>query len=77
MNGQTKKGSFIESMTNLGADVAIGVISQLIIWPIVGIEAPLSTNFIVVVWFTIVNWLRVYVIRRWFNKDTLRRTFEE
>lgn len=76
MSGQTKKGSFIESATNLVADVAIGVVSQLIIFPLVGIDVSLGTNFIIVGWFTVVNWLRVYVIRRWFNTGTIRRHYE-
>jgi len=76
MTGQTRTGSFIESATNLVADVTIGVVSQLIIFPLVGIDVSLGTNFIIVGWFTFVNWARVYVIRRWFNTSTIRHHYE-
>lgn len=76
-NGQTKQGSFIESLTNLFTDVAIGIGSQLVIFPLVGIDVSMGTNFIIVGWFTVVNWLRVWIIRRWFNSDTIRHHYEQ
>jgi len=76
MNGQTRTGSFIESVSNLIADVVIGVLSQMIIFPILGYDVAVSDQFFIVVWFMVVNWLRVYVIRRWFNTNKIRHTFE-
>ena len=73
MSAQTKTGSFIESAVNLAADVTIGIVSQLII---LGIDVSLGTNFIIVGWFTFVNWARVYVIRRWFNTSAIRHHYE-
>jgi hypothetical protein len=64
---QSRLGSFIESMVNvvLGLVVALG--SQLIIFPIVGIHVPLSINFKIMAWFTLISVVRSYIIRRWFN----------
>ena len=77
MTGQTKIGSFIESVTNLIADVAIGIGSQMIIFPFLGYNVPMSDQFFIVAWFTIVNWLRMWVIRRGFNAGTIRRWFSQ
>ncbi len=75
MSGQTKTGSFIESLCNLATDVAIGLISQMIIYPLLGYDIPISDQFTIVAWFTVVNWLRMWVIRRWFSSSTVRHRY--
>ncbi len=76
MSGQTRTGSFVESVTNLAADIAIGLLSQAIIFPLLGYDVAVQDQLTIVVWFMIVNWLRMWVIRRWFNSSAVRQTFE-
>lgn len=64
---QTKLESFIESMMNIAIGYGVALSSQLIIFPMVGIHIPFSTNLWIGLWFTIISLIRSYVIRRWFN----------
>ncbi|MCK4621076.1 MAG: hypothetical protein KAT62_02555 [Desulfuromonadales bacterium] len=65
---QTRLGSLIEAAINtlVGYSVALG--SQLIIFPMVGVHIPLSTNILIGAWFTLISLVRGYIIRRWFNE---------
>ncbi len=64
---QTKTISFIESLVNVVIGYGIAIVSQLIIFPVFGIDIPLSDNFIIGLWFTLISLIRSYVIRRWFT----------
>jgi len=64
---QSKKNSFIESLTNVFIGYAVAVISQIIIFPLFGIYIPLGDNLLIGIWFTIISLTRSYIIRRWFN----------
>ena len=64
---QTKKISLIESLVNVVIGYGIAIVSQLIIFPVFGIDIPLSDNFIIGLWFTLISLIRSYVIRRWFT----------
>ena len=64
---QTKLGSFIESLFNIVIGYMVALASQLIIFPIVGIDIPFSTNLVIGAWFTAISLARSYIIRRWFN----------
>lgn len=64
---QTKLGSLIEASANTLIGLVVAFISQLIIFPMVGIYVPLSTNIEISFYFTIVSVVRSYVLRRWFN----------
>lgn len=65
---QSRKGSAIESIANIiiGYFVAIG--SQIIIFPLFNIHIPLSENFIIGGYFTVVSLIRSYTLRRVFTK---------
>jgi hypothetical protein len=65
---QTKKQSLLESATNIVIGYTIALISQLVIFPIVGVEATLGQNVKIGILFTIVSFTRSYLIRRYFNK---------
>lgn len=65
---QTKKHSFIESLTNIFIEYTVAILSQLLIFPIFGINIPLSDNLMIGGWFTAVSILRSYTVRRVFNK---------
>lgn len=69
---QTRLGSFYEALINVLIGFGIGLASQILVFPMVGIEVSLSTNLEVAAWFTVISIARSYVIRRWFN-DRLHR----
>ncbi|MBT9165109.1 MAG: hypothetical protein DDT23_01124 [candidate division WS2 bacterium] len=64
---QTRKHSFVESITNVIVGYIVAVLSQLAIFPFFNIHIPLSDNFIIGFWFTIISLVRSYCIRRIFN----------
>lgn len=66
--GQTKFQSFVESSSNTIIGYALGVLTQVLIFPLYHIHISLTTNASLTAWFTSVSLLRSYVIRRWFNK---------
>lgn len=65
---QSKKYSFIESLTNVFIGLIISFLVQLAIYPILNIEVKLHQNIIITLVFTVVSILRGYVLRRFFNK---------
>lgn len=65
---QTKKQSFVESLTNTAVGFVISLGSTFVIFPLVGYASTFSKNLIVTLFFTVVSILRGYVIRRYFNK---------
>ncbi len=64
---QTKLGSLIESIMNIVIGFGVALLSQIVIFPIVGIHISLSTNLEISAYFTVISLVRSYVIRRWFN----------
>jgi hypothetical protein len=64
---QSKLESLLESIVNILVGFGVALISQLVIFPTVGIEIPLSTNLVIGFWFTLISLGRSYIIRRWFN----------
>ena len=64
---QSKLESFVETCTNTAIGYLVALLSQLLVFPLVGINVPFSTNLEIGAWFTIISVLRGYVIRRWFN----------
>lgn len=64
---QSKLESFIETCINTAIGYLVALISQLIVFPMVDIHVPLSTNLEIGAWFTMISIARGYVIRRWFN----------
>lgn len=64
---QSKLESFIETAINTAIGYLVALASQLMVFPLVGIHVPFSTNLEIGAWFTVISILRGYVIRRWFN----------
>jgi hypothetical protein len=64
---QSRIGSLIESCANIIIGYGVALLSQIIVFPLVGIHVPLSTNLWIGAWFTVISLIRSYVIRRWFN----------
>lgn len=64
---QTKLGSLYESIINIIIGAVVAFASQLAVFPMFGIDVPLSANLGIMAWFTGISVVRSYVIRRWFN----------
>ncbi len=65
---QTKTGSMIEACANVAVGYSIAVGSQIVVFPLVGIDGvELHTNFLIGGIFTGISLVRSYILRRWFN----------
>lgn len=64
---QSKRMSFVESLSNVAVGYGVAVASQIVVFPIFGIHIPIRDNFLIGLWFTAISIVRSYVIRRWFN----------
>lgn len=73
MSGQTKLHSFLESLSNVAIGYGVALASQLLIFPLYDIYIPLSHNIQIGLWFTAVSIARSYILRRWFNKVTIKQ----
>ena len=67
---QSKKNSFIESLSNVAIGYFVALASQLIIFPFFDINIPISDNIFIGMWFTVISITRSYIIRRFFTKRT-------
>ena len=59
--------SAAESVTNVAIGLGVALAAQLVIFPLVGVEAQLSQNIQLAVAFTAVSLTRSYLVRRIFN----------
>ena len=65
---QTRLGSLIEAFVNIAIGFWIAVLSQVVIFPLVGIHGvSMATNIEIGMYFTVISLVRSYVLRRWFN----------
>lgn len=65
---QTRLGSLIEACVNILIGFWIAVLSQIVIFPLVGIHGvSMATNVEIGLYFTVISLVRSYVLRRWFN----------
>lgn len=67
---QSKRMSFVESLTNVAIGYLVAVGSQVMVFPLFGIQVPLRDNFLIGLWFTAISIVRSYVLRRFFNRQT-------
>ncbi len=65
---QTRIQSFIESFINVAIGYGIALASQIIVFPLFGINIPISDNILIGVIFTSISIARSYMVRRLFNK---------
>ena len=65
---QSKLQSLGESFTTVGSGLVIAVIIQLLVFPLYDIEITLFENIQLATIFTISSIIRVYVVRRCFNR---------
>jgi uncharacterized membrane protein (DUF485 family) len=65
---QTRRQSALESFVNVAVGYGVALASQLIVFPLLGIEVKLSQNITIGIIFTVVSLVRSYVLRRIFNR---------
>ena len=65
---QSKKHSALESVTNVVIGLITSIVTQMILYPILGIPVTFSQNLIITAVFFIISFVRGYVIRRFFNR---------
>jgi hypothetical protein len=61
---QSKIFSLIESCTNVIVGFLVALLSQILIFPLFGIEVSLNTNIKIGLWFTVISIIRSYILRR-------------
>lgn len=66
---QSKKQSLLESFVNIFVGFIISFASTFLIFPLVGFESTSSKNLIITIFFTVISFLRSYILRRIFNKE--------
>ena len=64
---QSKKQSFIESLTSTTIGIIIGIVLNSTILPMFGYPVSLSDSLLISIIFTAVSVIRSYAIRRIFN----------
>lgn len=65
---QTRKHSFVESLSNTAVGFVISLASLYVVFPFFGIETSHGTNVLITLYFTVISITRSYIIRRFFNK---------
>jgi hypothetical protein len=67
---QHKKYSLLESIVNVVVGYFIALLTQILLFPLLGIAVSLKQNIMIGVVFTIISIARSYLLRRVFNKLT-------
>lgn len=65
---QSKKHSALESIANVVIGLIISIVTQMILYPILGIPVSFSQNLIITGVFFVISFVRGYLIRRFFNR---------
>jgi uncharacterized protein YacL len=65
---QTKKQSIVETVIQQLIGFIVALVSQLIIFPVFGINISMADNLLIGIYFTIVSIIRSYLVRRYFNR---------
>ena len=70
---QTRWMSLLESGAKTGLGLITGLVYQLISFPLVGINVPLSTNFKLGIFFGLTGIAQNFLLRRWFEFVRVRK----
>ena len=68
---QSKTHSLIEQVANISIKYPIAIMSQVLIFPIFGINIPIGDNLLIGLYFTIISIFSGFGIRRLFNLWTI------
>ena len=65
---QTKKGSLLEACTNMAIGIAVSVVSNVVVLPLVGLPHPDAFQLSsICFYFTLISVARSYCVRRLYN----------
>lgn len=64
---QSRRHSIMESITNLLIGYIVALASQLVIFPLFGMNPSFRENLLIGFYFTIISIVRSYTLRRWFT----------
>lgn len=64
---QSKTASLIETLVNVSVGYVVAILTQMVLFPLFGMEITLADNLIMGVAFTVVSIVRSYLLRRVFN----------
>ena len=71
---QSSKGSAVEAVVNVIVGYGLAVTSQVIVFPLFGIHASVTTNLKIGLILTVISLIRSYTLRRIFTHYKLFRT---
>lgn len=70
---QTRLGSLCESFSNVFVGWLVGLVSQILVFPLFNIHVPFTKNLGLSLVFTVISIIRSYTLRRWFNRRIVKR----
>jgi hypothetical protein len=65
---QTRRESLKEAAYNIAIGYTVALLSQLVVFPLVGVDVDFTTNLEIGLYFTVISLVRSYLVRRWFNR---------
>lgn len=65
---QSKKQSLKETIISTLIGLLVSLLTQIIVFPLYGLEVKLNQNIQITIIFTVVSIFRGYCVRRYFNK---------
>ena len=65
---QSRLGSVVESVVNVLVGYGVAVGAQIAIFPLFGVNLPVSDNMLIGLLFTAISLVRSYALRRLFNR---------
>ena len=65
---QSRTMSLVEAVVNVVVGYGVAVATQVIVFPLFGLQASLDQNLAIVLIFTAVSLVRNYLLRRAFNQ---------
>lgn len=72
---QSKRMSMAESLTNVAVGYGIAVATQIMVFPLFGLDVSLADNLAMGSIFTIVSIIRSFTLRRLFEEIRIRRVW--
>ncbi len=72
---QSRRMSFLESLTNVAVGYGVAVTAQIAVFPMFGLEVSLSDNLVIGAIFTGISILRSYTLRRIFEEIRVRKVW--
>jgi hypothetical protein len=69
---QSRLMSLIEAATNVAVGYAVAVVTQLLVFPLFGLETTMAQDLTIALIFTLVSLARSYALRRAFEAFLVR-----